>query len=201
MSQEALLAESNLAVAHLAESSAYTRASSIALFISMPRGEFDTRSLIERAMQDNKTVYIPRVGLNLEERTMDMIALNPYLKEGEGVGVIYDEWPRNKWSIPEPPASPAPVVAYSDAGAAIDLIVVPGVAFDAFGGRLGQGAGYYDRFIANVARAGGKSPVLLGVGLNCQLQGREEGRVPTGDDDIMLDGVVGPSGVAMRRIE
>ncbi len=46
----------------------------------------------------------------------------------------------------------------------IDLIFVPAVAFDIFGNRLGQGGGYYDRFLPKCPNA-----VKIGVCFSCQL--------------------------------
>ena len=46
----------------------------------------------------------------------------------------------------------------------IDLIVVPAVAFDKTGLRLGRGGGYYDKFLKKHARA-----MLIGVGYDFQL--------------------------------
>ena len=48
--------------------------------------------------------------------------------------------------IPEPEAS-ATVVEKEE----IDLILVPGLLFDRRGNRMGQGAGYYDRYLADYA--------------------------------------------------
>lgn len=50
-------------------------------------------------------------------------------------------------------------------GAPIEAILVPGVAFDRQGGRLGFGGGYYDRFLAE-----DPGTVTLGVGFECQLE-------------------------------
>ena len=63
---------------------------------------------------------------------------------------------RGKFGIPEPTTP-----AYEGK---IDLILVPGVAFDAKGRRLGRGGGYYDRFIKKQTHA-----VLVGVGYDFQL--------------------------------
>ena len=48
------------------------------------------------------------------------------------------------WRIPEPDPARCDLAAPAD----IDFILVPGVAFDPDGGRLGYGAGYYDRLLA-----------------------------------------------------
>jgi len=61
------------------------------------------------------------------------------------------------------------------------LVLVPGLAFDAQGRRLGQGGGFYDRAL------GGRSDLrALGVGFTCQA--RDE--VPFADHDVHLDGVL-----------
>jgi 5-formyltetrahydrofolate cyclo-ligase len=65
-----------------------------------------------------------------------------------------------------------------------DLVIVPVLAFDRSGGRLGQGAGCYDRTIA-VLRAAG--PVRV-IGLAYAEQ--EVERVPTGEHDQPLDGIL-----------
>ena len=50
-------------------------------------------------------------------------------------------------------------------GTPIEAILVPGVAFDRQGGRLGHGGGYYDRLLAKDQDA-----VTIGVGFECQLE-------------------------------
>ena len=64
---------------------------------------------------------------------------------------------RGKYKIPEPTTAPY----LGD----IDLILAPGVAFDEKGNRLGQGGGYYDRFLAQ----GNKNATLVGVAYEFQI--------------------------------
>lgn len=63
----------------------------------------------------------------------------------------------------------------------LDLIVVPGLAFDRKGGRLGRGGGHFDRFLAQVGQA-----YKLGLAFNCQIVER----VPQGNTDVALDEVL-----------
>ncbi|MEM9372569.1 MAG: 5-formyltetrahydrofolate cyclo-ligase [Planctomycetota bacterium] len=86
----------------------------------------------------------------------------------------------------------------------IDLVLVPGVAFDRSGGRLGRGGGFYDRFLASGrARpmgAGGVTPTAFGVGFAAQIVER----VPMEPHDQRMDGLVtdagdGDAGMEVRR--
>lgn len=68
------------------------------------------------------------------------------------------------------------------APAEVDLFIVPGVAFDRHGGRMGYGRGYYDRLLA-LAR-----PDAAAVGLAFEAQLVE--RVPTAAHDVPMDAVI-----------
>lgn len=90
------------------------------------------------------------------------------------------------------PGPGARVVALAD----INVVIVPGLAFDAVGGRLGRGKGFYDRFLGELKRAtpdsgmdsrrGAAAPRLIGVCLEEQLVGR----VDREGHDVVMDCVV-----------
>jgi len=69
------------------------------------------------------------------------------------------------WGILEPPRSQRECPGKAVAPQALDLIMVPGVGFDRRGGRLGYGAGYYDRLLHKVRT----DTVLCGVCFEAQL--------------------------------
>ena len=71
--------------------------------------------------------------------------------------------------------------------AASDLAVLPGLAFDAEGGRLGRGGGHYDRAFPD----GAPGPRLVGIGYAFQVVER----VPRGAGDRILHGLVTERGV------
>ena len=120
---------------------AYARAQAIFCFASMPT-EPQTIPLLTRMIDEGKQVYlpIPRV-----LGQMDAVPLR-----------AVDELRRGKYGIMEPlggePIAPE----------ALDLILLPGAAFDRGGGRLGRGGGFYDRYLA--------STHALTVGLAFELQ-------------------------------
>lgn len=176
----------------------YQRATSVGLFVSMPSGEVQTDYALRRVMHDSKTLYVPRVGLNFEMCDMELVRceLNDardWIGQDEP---LYKSWPRNKWGIPEPPSQFVDVAKRGD----IDLLVVPGLAFDGEGQRLGQGKGYYDRFISTIQdeKEEAKKPLLVAVALTPQFIGQEENAekkirvVPALDHDIKMDIVIIP---------
>ena len=73
----------------------------------------------------------------------------------------------------------------------IDLIVVPGVAFDHRGGRLGQGKGYYDRLLREVA----SDTSLVALAFECQLFPQ----IPTQPHDIPMDKVITEKAIYQGR--
>jgi 5-formyltetrahydrofolate cyclo-ligase len=70
-------------------------------------------------------------------------------------------------------------------GEEIDVILVPAVAFDRRGHRIGYGGGYYDRFLPEVPRA-----VRIGAAFSCQIVPR----VPEDPHDLPVDRIVTEDG-------
>lgn len=156
----------------------YQNAKTIGLFLSMPTCEIQTDAILNHAIEHGKTVYVPEVGANFEQADMDLIKC-------PSVPNFHKEWPTNKWQIPEPPAEMERVVVQPGE---LDLLIVPGLAFDAKGGRLGQGKGYYDRFMAKM-RLDRTSPKLVAVALGPQLVDH----IPTHEHDFTMEIVVLPN--------
>lgn len=82
------------------------------------------------------------------------------------------------FGIPEPVSSLQAVGNES-----VDIMIMPGIAFDQEGNRLGQGKGYYDRWIASVGK---NRPLLIGVCFTFQLMSE----VPAASSDIPADMVL-----------
>lgn len=86
-----------------------------------------------------------------------------------------------KWGVLEPPPS-TPVDACE-----IDLLIVPGLAFDSNGGRLGRGGGFYDRFLAR--------PGLAGRAIGVCFQAQIVPEIPREAHDIPVLRVITEQGV------
>ena len=122
-SQEELMAQSEKILQWLAEHPRFLQADKVMLYASLP-DEVQTLDFIEN-WRNRKTIILPTVVGD------DIIPVE--LAED----VAFAE---GDFHIPEPQNHP-----YTGE---FDLIVVPGMAFDANGHRLGRGRGYYDRFLS-----------------------------------------------------
>jgi 5-formyltetrahydrofolate cyclo-ligase len=85
------------------------------------------------------------------------------------------------FGVPEPIGSEIPADAKS-----IGTIILPMLGFDRAGGRIGYGAGYYDRFLS-------KNPGLrkIGIAFGCQ----EVENLPVDENDIRMDMIITEDGI------
>jgi 5-formyltetrahydrofolate cyclo-ligase len=124
--------------------------------------EIDTETLMRGWLEAGVPMALPRIDAASGE-------IRAYRIDG------LDHLETNRWGIREPVPDPAAEVQPADLG----VIVVPGLAFDKTGRRLGRGRGYYDRFL----RAAGRGPLRAGLFYAIQ----ELDRVPVGEHDETLD--------------
>jgi 5-formyltetrahydrofolate cyclo-ligase len=132
------------------------------LFLSL-KNEIDTRPILEAALAAGKRVFAPRIEAPQNgEVARPRGDLAFYRLPPEGSATAWREGP---FGIREPYPSPETLLGKGDFPA---LILVPGLAFDAQGGRLGRGGGYYDRFLAALDQAG-LPYTAFGLCMDCQL--------------------------------
>lgn len=105
------------------------------------RGELNTRPILERAAAEGKTIALPVTVTSACEGRMVFRAL----PNGD-----FDRLTPARFGIPEPDES-CPALTHADLTRA--LFLVPALAFDETGYRLGWGGGYYDRFLDNLREA------------------------------------------------
>lgn len=169
----------------------YRSAKTVGLFLSMPTSEINTDLILQHCVQNKKDIYVPEVGKNFELCDMELrkVILGD-AESGDTIeGMFHKTWPKNKWKIPEPPADMPNITAQPGD---IDLMIVPGLGFDRTRNRLGQGKGYYDRFLAKMTKDGQNLP-LVAVALKPQLV--EDTQIPVACYDKQMDMVVLPDEV------
>lgn len=104
------------------------------LFLPLSRrNEPDTWSVIRRVWAEFPAVQLAVPVVQVDGVSLKHYALSPTTRLGE-----------NRWGIPEPTADPATEML----PAAFDAVLVPLLAVDATGQRVGYGSGFYDRFLA-----------------------------------------------------
>lgn len=146
----------------LFDSSLYKQADTLLTFISIG-SEPDTLKIIKRAVQDGKTVAVPKC---LPKKQMAFYIIKDISDCEEGAYGIFE---------------PKSFCTEADYKSGNIICLVPGLAFDRKFARIGYGGGYYDRFLAVHSN-------IFAIGYcpeRCVIE-----KVPTEDTDIRLGGLI-----------
>jgi len=132
----------------------------IMLYNALP-DEVPTQALMDKLVAQAKTVLLPRV---INDRDMELRCYTGPQDLQEGA-----------YGILEPTGE-----RFTDYKT-LDVAIVPGMAFDAEGHRLGRGKGYYDRFLSRV-------PCLYKIGLCFSWQIVDH--VPCAEHDVVMNEII-----------
>jgi 5-formyltetrahydrofolate cyclo-ligase len=154
-----------LAAKHLMENSIFKKSQHIACYLSMAE-EFDSSPIIEAIWQAKKKCYLPLVATDNKSLV--------FVRYEYG-----DALHRNRYSILEPAK-----ITEKISPSLLDMTIIPLVAFDLLGHRLGMGGGYYDHTFTvseNTAQ-----PHIIGLAYAAQ----QAEQLPFDSWDVLLDGVI-----------
>ncbi|MDP3111563.1 MAG: 5-formyltetrahydrofolate cyclo-ligase [Thermodesulfovibrionales bacterium] len=135
------------------------------LFYASFRSEVDTIDLIKLSLHLEKTAVLPRVCR--EENILRLYEIKSI-----------NELARGYMWILEPSVDEARLRKMSD----IDLVIIPGAAFDTQGNRLGYGAAYYDKLLATMER---KIPIVAPA-----YEEQIVEKIPAEPHDIKVDKII-----------
>jgi 5-formyltetrahydrofolate cyclo-ligase len=151
----------------------FKHASIVMLYMPLAH-EIDTTLLAIRCFQRSKVVCVPKVeGQRRDMSVIEVSSFDDRFMEVDEHGVRTPR--RGRLVVPS----------------MIDLVVVPGLAFDTQGRRLGRGGGYYDRFITRLRR----SATTVGFAFDDQIVES----VPVNDHDVSVDLLVTDRRVTRTR--
>lgn len=144
---------------------AYTAAKTVMWYVDAG-SEVRTRNALPEALKHGKRVVVP--WCVVETNQLELFHLEDMSELVEGAYKILE--PKEELRT-----LPAKVVKPTE----LDLVMVPGTAFDHRGGRMGQGKGYYDRLLSSAR----PNAPLVGLAFDCQIF--EE--IPVAEHDVFMD--------------
>jgi 5-formyltetrahydrofolate cyclo-ligase len=132
--------------------------------------EVRTRMIIEAGFRTNKVIGVPKV---IDPNIIKFYQVHDFTTKSLCNG---------KYGISEPKETT------KDVSEMIDLLIVPGLAFDTRGYRLGHGRGYYDRFLTEKRN-------MISIGLAFDFQLAKTQTLPHTRDDMKIDKIVTETGI------
>lgn len=185
LSEQEVLSQSRNAQNVILRMLEYQQAKRIGIYLSMPKSEAQTDGLVGDALSHMKEVFVPyiySVGVGKPtQKVMDMLKLDGFEE--------YSKLERDSWGIPSlgkerlderENAMGVTGLSFKPDGEArelneesvdgLDLIVVPGVAFDLEMNRMGHGAGFYDKFLTRFTDGGKRRKPYLGKWSHCSMR-------------------------------
>ncbi len=145
----------------------YIRAEDVCAYVDFD-AEVETRPLIEAALHEGKAVWLPKVqGADMKFYLVTSM----------------DKLTAGAFGIPEPPEEKSMTFPGEEERI---LMLLPGIAFDRTGNRIGYGKGYYDRFLAGY-------PGIPKIGLAFEFQVAKG--IPAEHTDVRVDLIITERGV------
>ena len=142
------------------------------IFLSIKKqNEIDTSLIIKRLQVDYPLINIVVSRSNLDSFEMQHFILDEY------------NLVENKWGILEPFSESIKKVQPEE----MDLIIIPLLAFDKQGNRVGYGKGFYDRFLQKCS----PNALKIGICLEAPIELLED----LNEFDVKMDGCITPNGV------
>jgi 5-formyltetrahydrofolate cyclo-ligase len=152
----------------------YKDAQTLSVYLSMPKAEAQTNRIVHDALTQGKKVFIPYIHQpRTGPKIIDMLHLTSVSE--------FESLARDSWGIPSLPADSVESRENAMGGkglssgenppetedgegrkgdGTLDLIVMPGVAFDQGMNRLGHGRGFYDAYLSRFCADGTRKPYL-----------------------------------------
>jgi len=152
----------------------YQKCCNLFCYISF-KSEIDTHEIIMQSLADGKRVFVPRV----EGRDMEFYQI-------EGL----DGLVASKFGVPEPGPDNNRIFSAEDTAddeqLNANLMILPGLAFDPAGNRIGYGAGYYDRYLQSHKNIG-----FYRIALAYDFQLID--RIEADEQDVAVDMIITPT--------
>lgn len=180
LTMEMVQQSSRLVAQQILACDAFQRANYVMGYLAFGK-ELSVDIVLEEALRLGKQVYVPYITSATEfipVRLYSMDSTESFVLDRYGIRTPKEPYESGK-------------------AEALDLVLVPGVAFGRDGSRIGMGAGYYDRFLL-----GAKQAISLGVAYDKLLQDS----IPSEEYDLPVDYIVTetrvfkPSSLVINRV-